>query len=460
MIEFKIRHRNINAPLNPALALYLFAACTSVVTILIIRPFLQITSENWAEYYRVFGELVRIWGLIFGTAFLATFVFLILRGILTASIRSFVIHLMPIERILLILFLCNLAWGILGLVLGFELSYIVGDTIRGAFIPGIYWIVRKSINSTRSIVFLARTILIVETMLLLLLIPLDFIPFSFAGRTFLTTIFLSLLFEEKNKALRILFSFLLLFGIYALLTTSAVRGVTIIFIIMIVMNYFFRLKELKFSVLLFVFLIPAAGFLTAYEFLDFGIKEGLESSSTRFEKSIGESGRNRYFGLDESLFQRVGETIDVWRTFQSNSPLFLISGFGNGAELKNYLMTPSEKWVYKNNTKHNIYITPVAIFFRHGIIGLLLYGGLAVYIIRILFRIRHYRKIFEKSKEVVLLKVLCLYQISCILGSLISYWYIGNIIIAFTLPLIELLRQHMSSILNGRAMIDQKVIDR
>ncbi|GEM_PF-3308715 len=459
MIELRIRPGDINTSLNPALVLYLFAAITSVVTILIIRPLFQITSENWAEYYRAFGELVRIWGLIFGTAFLATFAFLILRGILTASTHSFVLRLMPIEKILLILFLCNLGWGILGLLLGFKLSYIVGDTIRGAFIPGIYWIVRKSINSTRSIVFLARTIIIVETLLLLLLVPLGFIPFSFAGRTFLTTIFLTLLFEEKNNALRVLFSFLLLFGIYTILTTSAVRGIIIIFISMIVLNYIFRLKEIKLGILIFVFLIPAAGFLAAYEFLDLGLKEGIEFASTRFEESVGASGRNRYYGLDESLFQRVGETIDVWRTFQSRSPFFLASGLGNGAELKNYLITPSERWVYKKNTKHNIYITPVAILFRNGIIGLLLYGALAVYISRILFRIRRYRRYFETSKEVVLLKVLCLYQISCMLGSLISYWYVGNIIVAFTLPLIEFLRQHMNSLINGRVRIDQKATE-
>jgi fructose-specific phosphotransferase system IIC component len=111
--------------------------------------------------------------------------------------------------------------------------------------------------------------------------------------------------------------------------------------------------------------------------------------------------------------------------------------------LTNTLITPVELATYKTRIKHHIYITVVAVLFRNGLIGLFLYGAIAVYIVKILFRIRTERDKLVPHKRFIYLKVLTLYQLSVLVMSLVVYWYIGNIIVAITLPLIEFLRRDM-----------------
>jgi predicted DNA-binding transcriptional regulator len=234
---------------------------------------------------------------------------------------------------------------------------------------------------------------------------------------------------------------LLLFGIFAMLTTAAVRGIVIILVITIVLNYIYRIRNVRFSVVFFAFLFPAVVMIIANEQFDLTLARDVETTSKRFEGAV--QGGRKQFGLDESLFQRVGETIDVARTFSEHSPIFLVTGFGNGVLLDNRLITHSERGIYHTQKKHHIYIMPVAVLYHDGFIGLFLYGAIASYLVRILVKLRRHREILQAERKWVFIKVLVLYQIGVLLLSLIASWYIGSVVVAFTLPLIEILRKDM-----------------
>ena len=435
------RFGSINISFTPALVLYATAWFGSLITVFILGPLFGLGTETWAEYYHTLGELLRIWGVIFGFAFLLVSFYLTIRGTVRASIRSFVVRLTFIEQILLITFIANIAWGLIGVLRGYPASFIAGDTIRGMFIPIIYWIVKVSVETPQKAISLMKIILIGETILLFILVPTGFIPFSFAGRTFLTTVFFTLLFEELHKGRRFGYAILLLIGIFVVLTTQAQRGIIIIFITIIILNYFFRLREIKFSLLFFAFLLPTIVMFSLNTFFDLGLEKEVNVAAQRFSGTVIKSEGNKYFGFDQSIFQRIGETIDVGRSFTESHPVFFFTGFGNGAILINKLITPSERSVYKTNRKHSLYITPVALLFRNGLLGLGLYLSLLYYFVKNLFRLKANRSSLREYRNAVYLKLLLLYQLSVIILSLIVYWYIGNIIVAFTIPIIEILRR-------------------
>jgi hypothetical protein len=443
MTGYSVHLRKYSIPFHPAFLLYFFAWTISLMTIFVLGPIFVDQPDTWAGYYRSLGEMLRIWGGLFGVALFAVVIYLILRSLLIGSLKTFVLKLCFIERLLMLILIANVFWGVYGYFYGNPLSYVLGDTIRGMFIPVIYWIVIKSVNTKDQALFFTKVIIIGETILLIAFIPTGNIPFSFAGRTFLTAVFFTLLFEERKLLGQIVYSILVLFGIFTMLTTQAQRGIIIIFIAVIFMNYLFRLRRIKFSIVFFVFLLPVMVSWGVNEIFDLKIEKDIDVASERFSKTIEVHGRQKYFGLDESVFQRIGETIDTWRTLNEHSSIFLATGFGNGAILINKLITPSERSVYKTNKKHNLYITPVAILFRNGLIGLIIYSMLGIYFVKILFYLRKHRNHLIDMREIVYLKVLLLYQLSVLIMSLIVYWYVGNIIVAFTIPIIEILRRIM-----------------
>ncbi len=445
MITKSLRIGKQIVPINSAILLYIFAGILSLLTLYIIGPALGITFRSWAEYYRALGQLLGIWGILFAVAFSIIVGYLILRSLITTSAQSLILRLTTFDIILLILFILNLGWFIIAMIFGNPISYTIGDTIRGMFIPVIYWIVRKNITTYIDALFFTKLIIYTETIILMILIPTGYIPFSVAGRTFLTTVFFTLLFEEKNIKKRLLYLLIFAFGIFVVFTTQAQRGIIIILFIIILMNFYFKIQNIRISILIFAFVLPLITVTIANEMLDLGIEKEVEITETRFQGST--KGKKMYFGLDESIFQRVGETIDVWETFSNHSPIYAITGFGHGAVLTNKLITPSERSVYKTNVKHHIYITIVAILYRNGILGIIIYGAIVLYIMKILMRIRKYRDILQNNSYFIYLKVMCLYQVSVMFMSFLTYSYIGNIVIAFTLPLIEILRRKMEEVI-------------
>jgi hypothetical protein len=428
---------------TPALVLYVTAWLAGVLLLYVVWPMLGIRAETYQQYYLELGNVTRVWGYVVGVALGAILLALVLRYLLAGSLRSLTVRLSRIEIVLWLLFLANLLWAIVGFLAGNPLSYLLGDTLKGLMFPAIYWIVKEGLADGRAALFLTKVVLWGETILLCILIPTQYIPFSQGGRTFLSTVFFTLIFEETRASKRILYLLLLLFGIYAMFTTAAVRGIMIIFVLVIVLNYIFRLRPMQFRTAFFAFIIPPLMLLVADSVFDLRLDTYVEWTQKRFSGSV--SRERKLFGLDESLAQRVTETIDVGSSFSRSSPVFLATGFGNGAMLTNTLITPVEYAVYKSNTKHHIYITMVAVLFRNGLIGLILYGAIAFYIIRILFRLRAEREILRLHQRFIYLKVLTLYQVSVLVMSFIAYWYVGNIIIAFTLPLIEYFRRDMET---------------
>lgn len=400
------------------------------------------TFRNWGEYYRSIGKILQVWGIIQGTTFFLVALIYLVRSIFISNLNSFVLKIVFVERVLILLFILNIVSTIIGLMSGWPLGGIAGDFYKGLFFPLIYFFMKKSIRTTEQILIFTRLIIWCETIVLIILVSTDLIPLSFAGRTFLTTIFFTLLFEEQSPLRKLLYIFLVLFGIYVLLTTAAQRGITIIFVIVVILNYVFQLRRVKLASVIILFVIPPVLLIGINAYFDLKLEENFKKASTRFEESL--TGKRKYFGLDESLFQRVGETIDIASMYQQAPAYKLLIGFGNGAMLENKLQTPSEHWVYKTRVKHNIYITPVSVFFRQGIIGLILWNGIFVYLLYCFRFLYKARKFLRPKKEAVYFKVLLFYQTSVFILGLIVYWYIGNIIIAFTLPLLEILRQNLS----------------
>jgi hypothetical protein len=427
--------------LTPALVFYIVSWLGGIVCLYIVWPILGIRYETMEQYYIELGNITRIWGYVVGVALVAILSALLLRALIAGSVRSLLVRLSWLEVVLWLLFLANFLWAVIGVFAGNPTSYLLGDTLKGMMFPAVYWIGKKSLESPASSLQLTKVVLFGETLLLFALVPTGHISFSQAGRTFLSTVYFTLLFEEANSSRRVLYTVVLLFGIYAIFTTAAVRGIMIIFVLIVLLNYVFRLRNIQFRTVFFAFIIPLVLLVVANDVLDLQLEEYAAGAEKRFSGSV--SRERRFYGLDQSLAQRVSETIDVGRTFAGSSPLFLVAGFGNGAMLTNTLITPVELATYKTRIKHHIYITVIAVLFRNGLIGLFLYGAIAVYIVKILFRIRAEREILLLHERFIYLKVLTLYQLSVLVMSFIAYWYVGNIIVAFTLPLIEFFRRDM-----------------
>jgi hypothetical protein len=225
-----------------------------------------------------------------------------------------------------------------------------------------------------------------------------------------------------------------------MLTTAAQRGIALIFGGIILLNYLIHIRRVPMLSWLSTIVIPAVAVIALNQLFDFRLDKNIKVAQVRFEGTV--SGEKRYFGLDESLFQRLGETLDIGSQFV-HQPLYLLSGFGNGAMLVNKLMTPSEHWIYRTNIKHNIYSTPVALIYRNGILGLVLYFLIFLYVANVLNHLRRTRTLLSRRPEFVYLKVLCFYQLSIMAMSVIAYWYVGNIIVAFTISLIEIFRKEL-----------------
>lgn len=426
---------------SPAFILYAVAWMASVTTLFVVWPILGVKYEGLQEYYVEIGKLARVWGAVVGISLALIVVPMALRSLLVGSLQSLVLRLSKLEIVLALLFLANIGWTALGLALGNPPGYVLGDAFKGLLIPVVYWLVKKSASGLADVVFLTKVILIGETILLLLYVSAGHIVWSFAGRTFLTTVFFTLLFEGAAPRLRLLYAAILAFGFFAVVTTAAWRGIIIIFFVIFALNYYLRLREVRLSSMLFSMVVPILFFLVANEALDLKLSRYATIISDRFEESVGT--QRKFFGLDESLAQRVGETIDVARSFAQSSPALLATGFGNGAMLTNVLITPSERATYKSIKKHQIYVTLVAIFFRHGLIGIALYGAIMIHIVRALLRLRRYRHLVARRREFVYFKLLGLFQVSVLILSFLAYSYIGNIIVAFTFALFELFRREM-----------------
>jgi hypothetical protein len=428
--------------LNRLVALYLFSALSLTFVVYVVPLVGGFPMRTWSEFYQTLGKLIGIWGLIFGSAVVVFSGVTSLLFLHSATIKSFVLRFTTIELVLMGLFLSNLVAMVVGIVRQEPLQYVLGDTLKGSFIPLFYIWAKRSLDSIEKIVSFVKLVLIVESVLFIVLSLTDLIPFVQSTRTFLYTISFTLFYEEKKTSLRILFLTVTMFAIFIVMTTGAVRGTLIIFCGIVVLNILLRYQAkvspiFMLSFLSFVFLI----FVIA-TYAPLNLERNVTKISARFDSTLKNKNK-KYFGLEESVFQRVGETIDVVRSFERENPAYILVGLGNGAQLNNVLMTPSEFSIYKSNTKHNIYITVVGVLFRQGLIGFILYVSLFAYLLESLRFYYRNRLLIAVKKEYVYLKVLILYHVSVVLYSFVAYLFVGNIVIAFTIPLHILLREAM-----------------
>ncbi len=435
---------------NKILSLYLFSAITLAIVVYIVPVIGGFTANTWAEFYQMLGRLIGIWGLLFGTGVILYAFSSILNYLYTSTTSSLILRCTKIELILICMFLMNIVAMVNGIIRSEPLTYVIGDTLKGSFIPLFYLWIKKSLPKTEMLVSFVKIVLITETILFILFSITDLIPFAQSTRTFLYTISFTLFYEEEKPILRILFAMTTLFALFIVMTTGAFRGTVLIFTMIVALNIVmrYRAKISPLFVIGTIFTLMILG--VAISTLNLDVEKNVTSVSNRFESTLQTKNKKNY-GLEESVFQRVGEGIDVIRSFQESNPVYLLIGFGNGAILNNVLITPSERSIYHSNQKHNIYITLLGVLFRQGIVGLFLYVLLFAYLLdslRVFYRNRKY--VTPNSQTYVYLKVLILYHFSVVLYSFVAYLFVGNIVIAFTIPLHIILRQHMEKEANSK----------
>lgn len=444
---------NLVLKINRFVVLYIFSAISLLCVVYIVPPIASYNLNSWAEFYRTLGKLLGIWGIIFGSAVIIFAGYSVINLLFSADTKILKLKFTKIEIILLGIFVSNIIGLFIGLARGESLTYVLGDTLKAAFIPLFYLWAKQNLRDIRQLIFFAKLVLFVESALFIIFAITSYIPFAQSTRTFLYTISFTLYFEERKILLKIGYFFVLAFALYIVITTQAFRGTVIVFILIVVLNILLR-NNTKFSPLsIFAVLFSFLVIFFSINYFEVNLEKNISSVSKRFEATIEKSDK-KHFGLEESVFQRVGETIDVIRTFQKNSIVFVLFGFGNGATLDNQLITPSELSVYKTKLKHNIYITLVGALYRYGIIGFFLYLFLFIYLVNSTWFYFKYRQKIKFKEEYLFLKVFTLYHLSLILYSFVAYLFIGNIVIAFTLPIHILLRQSM----HNEVVASQKIL--
>jgi hypothetical protein len=430
--------------INKLVLLYLFSAISLVFIVYFVPVFANYPLNTWADFYRSMGKLMGIWGSIFGISVVTFFVWQCLSFLYSGNIELSNLKFKKIEMVLFGIFLINAISFIVGIARGEAISYVLGDTLKGSFLPLFYLWAKKNICTVNQIVSFVKLVLTVEIILFIMFAVTGYIPFAQSTRTFLYTVSFTLFFEENRFSLKTIYFLLTLFALYVVVTTQAYRGTIIIFFFIVFLNVLlrYRYKSSPLSIVFGITLLFAMVIVLGNT--EIKLEKNITSVSNRFNETVKKSSSNKY-GVEESVFQRIGETIDVFRSFQNNSPIFFFVGFGNGAMLNNTMITPSEFSVYKSKIKHNIYVTLLGLLFRNGFIGFLLYVALFYYLLSsIPFFYKNRLKIPIKS-EYVLFKVLVFYHFSVVLYSFVAYLFVGNVVIAFTIPMHIILRNKMEN---------------
>jgi hypothetical protein len=422
--------------------LYLFAVASLVVLTYSLPTVMQIEMDTWASYYRGLGLILNVWGYVIGGCMMLYWVLRTLRFVFGISTDSMVIRFSVMDGVFGLLVIHNLVTAVIGAVVGNPVGLIAADTYKGIIISLLYFWTKQSLKTDTVIRSTVTIIIFIETILFILFYFTDYLPLSIASRTFLYTITFTLFFEEERVPKKFLYLCLVCLSLFIVITSAAYRGTIIVFFIIVGLNFFLKVK--KESALRETLFIGAGGLLVLLVslFISFtSIEKSVDVVTSRFESTTG--GSHRKFGLEESAFQRVGETLDVIRSFQESNPAFILVGFGNGALLNNTLITPSERSVYKTQYKHNIYITLLAIVFRQGLIGLTLYSALFGYVFWMVKKFRQYMRHLAPKREYVYLKMLLLYHVSVIIYSFVAYIYIGNLFIGISFGIMAVLFERM-----------------
>lgn len=392
------------------------------------------------------GELLVVWGLIFGGIVVLTTIFSFLQFLYEADASSFKLRFTTLEMVLLLIFLFNIVGFVIGMARSEGFTHVAGDFLKNTFLPLFYLWSKKSLDSDEEVLRFTKMLIVVDGVLFIIFGFTNYMTYAQVGRTFLYTVYFTLYFEEQRTLPKLVFQIVTLIALYIVITTGGFRGTLMVFGLIVLANLFLNFQS-KVSIQS-VFVLVGGIMLAIAVISIFELEKNVQFVSEKFASTIEKENRG-YLGLDESGFQRLGEFFDVAQSFQRENKIYLLVGFGNGAMLNNTFITPSEKGLYGSQRKHNIYNTPLALLFRHGIVGLVLFGYIYYFIIRSAFEFRKYRKRLPPLRMFVYLKVLIIYHFSAVVFSLLGYNFIGNIIIAFTLPLHSHLRERMMEVVRG-----------
>jgi hypothetical protein len=432
--------------INKITILYLLSAITLFLVAFVTPQIVSYRDNYWTQHNQMIGELLVVWGLIFGGIVVLTAIFSFVQFLYEADADSFKLRFTPLEVVLLLIFLFNIVGCVIGLARNEGVTHVAGDFLKNTFIPLFYFWSKKSLDSDEDILRFTKMLIVVDGMLFIIFGFTNYMTYAQVGRTFLYTVYFTLYFEEQRALPKLIFEIVTLIALYIVITTGGFRGTLMVFGLVVLTNFFLNFQgkvSIQSAVVLVGGILLAVGAISFFE-----LEKDVDFVSVKFASTVDKENR-RYLGLDESGFQRLGEFFDVAQTFQRENKIYLLVGFGNGATLNNTLITPSEKGLYGSQRKHNIYNTPLALLYRHGIIGLILFGYIYYFIIRSAFEFRRYRKRLPPVRMFVFLKVLIIYHLSVVVFSLLGYNFIGNIIIAFTLPLHSHLRERMMEAVKG-----------
>lgn len=450
---YSIRFFSNTYHISPITVLYLIAVVSLVVLSFTLPAFLDLEMDTWAKYNLGIGIILNIWGYIFGGCVVVFAILRILHYTVGLTPDSFIIRFTFFDALMAIIIIHNVVAAFVGVLMGNPLGLIAGDTYKGILISLLYFWTRNTLKTEIAIISTLKIVVSVEIFIFVLFYFTDFLPLSIASRTFLYTIAFTLFFEEARFTPKVVYIVLLILSLFIVITSAAYRGTVIVFGFIVILNFLLKVK--KESAMREMFALALGGVL--FVILSFigsftSVEKNIDVVSSRFESTT--QGSHRRFGLEESVFQRVGETIDVMRSFQSSNPALTLVGFGNGALLNNTFITPSERSIYKTQFKHNIYITLLALLFRQGIVGFLLHTIMFGYVFWMSYKFYQYIRCLQPKREYVYLKMLLLYHISVIVYSFVAYIYIGNIFIGISFGIAVVLFQRM-----GRDVIEMRSKD-
>jgi len=428
-----IKLRSFPVYFNAATVIYLLAFVSCVVISLFFPRLLGYSEDTWAGYYITIGKLLSIWGAFFGAVIGIVAFYVVLRGLRTAGGESsLLLRMNRLELVLLLIFLYNLISFVVGLLAGSPLNYLVGDTFKGALIPFLYFITKRNFISPGRVWSFMILLLVGETCIMA--VP-GLITINFAGRTFLYTLFFTLFYEENKRGRKLLFLAGTVYALYIVVATAAFRGTIIIFFVIVAANILLSIREANILRPFSWLVVGVALFAVGTGFFGLELEKNIEKVSGRFTSTL--SGKREQFGFEESVFQRIGETLNVIESLKRAGVVGEMVGLGNGAVLNNTWITPSERAIYKTQFKHNIYITLISTLFRQGVIGVILYLLLYWYILKRVFLFRKNLPYVIPRREYVYLKLLLLYHVSVILYGFVAYVYIGNSTVALTLSVLS-----------------------
>lgn len=411
------------------------ALAGSVLWFFLIDLFIGARTE-WSRFNQ--GILVRVQGIGAGMFILPFFALLLLRLVgrgkmsrpdgLTLVLGGMVI------------------WGgatmLLGIVRGNNIGYILGDTYKFMLIPITYWVCLETVSQPRQRRFLWKFLIASGLVISIIGMMIQFYKFAIGwpyrlgkGVDLLALVIFVLLYSSSSRKLTnrlsLLAVTLLVLGAVVSLQRRDWLSVMLVLILGMLINKGWpRVRLIWLTLTMSVLLL--VGFL----FLGLAFPGVLEGTMMRLGQRLAFTLEGN--GPDQNVMRRFDEAKYVMREFQDASPLYVVTGLGQGAEFYDPV---SGKVGSRAELVHNVHNTYVSVIFRTGVIGLLLVGGFALLSLKLVYECARRARRYRVLSDHVFLQATLIY----LLVSFIVHWNvapgIGEIQIATIIGLVASARR-------------------